>query len=168
MPEQVLTSKVIKLREAGWSMPKIARYFAVSTVAVYKYLARYAPHLTGRRLMQGVCEICGREGKVHADHDHARGCERGLLCPTCNRALGMFYDDPTRLANAVKYLAKYAVFVPATNASDSEKAKVRRMPRLPKVQGVAGTILVRDLRTNQEYLWVDASPSLTTPTVVND
>ena len=42
----------------------------------------------------------------HFDHDHITGQFRGLLCVTCNIALGGFKDDPKILRNAIKYLAR--------------------------------------------------------------
>lgn len=61
----------------------------------------------------GVCKICGgsnsesaRKNSLYIDHDHVTGVVRGLLCDRCNRGLGMFLDDPTRLLQAVSYLTK--------------------------------------------------------------
>lgn len=56
-----------------------------------------------------TCAICGRtEEEVgrphHVDHCHQRGHVRGVLCEPCNRALGMFGDDPARLEAAATYL----------------------------------------------------------------
>lgn len=66
----------------------------------------------------GVCAICCEpppEGAASfsVDHDHAccatrklscGKCVRGLLCPDCNRAIGMFNDDPKILMRAAEYL----------------------------------------------------------------
>lgn len=56
------------------------------------------------------CAICGaphsdEKWKVLVvDHDHETGNIRGLLCMTCNKALGYFRDNINNLRNAIKYL----------------------------------------------------------------
>lgn len=55
------------------------------------------------------CVICGNEDEVEGrrlaiDHCHTSGQVRGLLCGPCNRGLGLFYDKPELLENAIKYL----------------------------------------------------------------
>jgi len=58
----------------------------------------------------GVCAICGKEeaisskGVLSVDHDHKSGKVRGLLCDTCNRGLGHFFDNTEYLTNAILYL----------------------------------------------------------------
>lgn len=57
----------------------------------------------------GCCDICdnppdGKWKELVYDHDHVSGNFRGLLCDSCNRALGLFRDDPKVLANAKIYL----------------------------------------------------------------
>ena len=57
----------------------------------------------------GGCAVCGRppkQGKsLHVDHDHETGYVRGLLCFSCNAALGHFHDDIDRIDAALTYVA---------------------------------------------------------------
>jgi len=41
------------------------------------------------------------------DHDHRTGKIRGLLCNACNTAIGLFEEDVTRFAEAVRYLRRH-------------------------------------------------------------
>jgi len=57
----------------------------------------------------GCCAICRnalkREGRgINVDHDHVTGAVRGLLCPACNKGLGLFRDSIESLSNAQAYL----------------------------------------------------------------
>jgi len=56
------------------------------------------------------CDICKIEllnsSVSFVDHDHETGIIRGILCNTCNRALGMFKDNVRVLESAVLYLKK--------------------------------------------------------------
>ncbi len=63
----------------------------------------------------GVCAICGlKETFIHkktnqaaslaVDHCHTTGVVRGLLCKSCNTALGHFKDNTDNLVSAIKYL----------------------------------------------------------------
>lgn len=65
-------------------------------------------------VQSGKCAICsvellprGRQpNAVAVDHNHDTGAVRGLLCQACNRGIGLFYDNPTVLQSAAKYLEK--------------------------------------------------------------
>jgi DNA-directed RNA polymerase subunit RPC12/RpoP len=54
------------------------------------------------------CAICRKEftngWSINIDHNHKTSKVRGLLCPNCNRALGLFKDDVRRLKRAVQYV----------------------------------------------------------------
>jgi hypothetical protein len=60
----------------------------------------------------GVCAICHQprpeERTLHVDHDHATGAIRGLLCFTCNNALGDFRDSAELFHAAADYLDRDA------------------------------------------------------------
>ena len=53
-----------------------------------------------------ICHISTPRGKNtwHVDHNHKTGRVRGVLCITCNIALGMLHDDPDRARAAAYYL----------------------------------------------------------------
>jgi hypothetical protein len=63
----------------------------------------------------GRCAVCQKPERTSrcallaVDHDHVTGAVRGLLCSFCNRAIGMFDDDPAVLARAIKYLEHAAL-----------------------------------------------------------
>lgn len=60
----------------------------------------------------GKCAICGStdsnnsrvSSRLFVDHCHATGAVRGLLCSSCNHAIGLLKDNTTLLANAIAYL----------------------------------------------------------------
>jgi hypothetical protein len=59
------------------------------------------------------CCICGKENKsgkrFPVDHCHTTLKIRGILCDQCNNGLGLFYDNPTFLESAIKYLNKSTI-----------------------------------------------------------
>ena len=60
----------------------------------------------------GKCDICGTDQAnsvrkdLYVDHCHATLKVRGLLCQSCNMALGLFKDDTQRLLTAADYLKR--------------------------------------------------------------
>ena len=56
----------------------------------------------------GLCIICceklPEDRKIHVDHDHYTGEVRGLLCPRCNLAVGIFENNKDLIGNIVDYL----------------------------------------------------------------
>lgn len=81
----------------------------------YQYQKKYGITLEEYNLLLekqgGKCAICGitREEcndkrALPVDHDHETGEVRGILCHSCNRAIGLFKDSPKNLRQAAYYL----------------------------------------------------------------
>ncbi|WP_434781126.1 endonuclease domain-containing protein [Amycolatopsis kentuckyensis] len=51
-----------------------------------------------------LCAICQRDTEIVGDHDHSTGRPRGILCRTCNLAVGNLRDDPALALRAAEYL----------------------------------------------------------------
>ncbi|MHA7261938.1 endonuclease VII domain-containing protein [Arthrobacter sp. TMN-37] len=73
----------------------------------------------------GGCAICGSSlradgARLSIDHDHrccageasCGNCIRGILCPNCNRGLGLFQDQPDLLKKAIAYLVLNSIYPP--------------------------------------------------------
>ena len=61
-----------------------------------------------------ACACCGRtpeeiggKSPMHIDHCHEGGQVRDLLCRYCNTALGMLYEDVTRVRQLGVYILKH-------------------------------------------------------------
>lgn len=52
------------------------------------------------------CDLDAEHVRVHIDHDHRTGKTRGVLCQSCNLALGHLHDDPIIAASALNYLLR--------------------------------------------------------------
>lgn len=56
----------------------------------------------------GVCGICKRASEKQwglvVDHNHQTGRVRGLLCDTCNVAIGLLDEDAARLSMALEWI----------------------------------------------------------------
>lgn len=60
----------------------------------------------------GVCAVCGTSDPGskkgwHVDHSHITQKIRGVLCATCNIALGMVNDSIERLNQLTQYLFRH-------------------------------------------------------------
>jgi hypothetical protein len=92
----------------------------------------------------GGCAICGRppaDGKsLHVDHQHESGTVRGLLCFTCNGALGMLNEDEEVLARAFDYVSAHG-FVPSRARELMDLARLRAASLVTAGVGKAGSRL---------------------------
>jgi hypothetical protein len=52
------------------------------------------------------CEICGKQDNLCYDHCHQTMRFRGILCRSCNKAIGALGDTLQSVLSAVKYLSK--------------------------------------------------------------
>lgn len=102
--------------------PKVVRLWSLQASrakkinAYYRKLYKITLEDYGRLffIQCGACAICGDEAKdkpLVVDHDHATGEVRGLLCGTCNSAIGLLKDDPEVIVKAALYL--YNLRLPA-------------------------------------------------------
>lgn len=80
-------------------------------IRINSRVARYGMTLEDFRTLwdsqHGQCAICGLgldKAKYRIDHDHKTGKVRGILCASCNTALGLFKDSPDSLNRAMSYL----------------------------------------------------------------
>lgn len=66
-----------------------------------------------RSEQNNCCAICGihesltRKKILCVDHCHKTGKVRGLLCDTCNRAIGLLKDSPESLYSAYNYVSGF-------------------------------------------------------------
>lgn len=67
-------------------------------------------------VQNGVCNIChnpDNKRKLSVDHNHLTGKVRGLLCRTCNLAIGNIKEDVQIAENIIIYLKKHTDYVKA-------------------------------------------------------
>lgn len=81
-----------------------------------KYGITLATYLEMAQQQDYRCAVCGEEESelragipkaMAIDHCHTTGKVRELLCNSCNKGLGYFYDRPTLLTLASAYLIKH-------------------------------------------------------------
>ena len=76
-----------------------------------KYKLTYCDYKNMLNNQENKCAICKKRsqnvGRLHVDHSHVTGKNRGLLCVSCNTVLVKFHDSITDLQQAILYLQKY-------------------------------------------------------------
>lgn len=67
-------------------------------------------------LLDKGCQVCGTKKQLSLDHNHeicsskkvCEKCFRGILCMSCNTALGSLKNDRERLESMIKYIDEYS------------------------------------------------------------
>ena len=54
-----------------------------------------------------ICKTSLAENPYAVDHSHMTGKVREILCHSCNKGIGFFYESTESLANAILYLQKH-------------------------------------------------------------
>lgn len=114
-PEQVARKKLRRVQWGSNNPERVEVYKKQSAAKKFGLCVSAYETLLART---SACEICGttdpgpcRSGKRTwcRDHDHNVAVlhVRGMLCTSCNKGLGAFYDDPAKLAAAIAYLERW-------------------------------------------------------------
>jgi hypothetical protein len=87
-----------------------ARWFLRAKLAVYGLTPESFAAIVEQQ--GNLCGLCRRAFKssvdTQVDHCHQTGRVRGVLCFTCNKALGMFGDNEAGIQRALAYLQQPA------------------------------------------------------------
>ena len=141
--------KGYNLKRRGSPRPRVRKSLEEYNIERVVYMRKWRYGLTPQQwellfTSQGsCCAICNtstpNRGKGWVvDHDHKTGQVRGILCSTCNLAMGVFSDDPDLLNRAVTYLHTTPVveaFVRSgTGRRDSKGSRQGRGPRMTTEQ----------------------------------
>lgn len=94
-------------RERRNKEPELTKLNAFKRHIRVKYGISYETFLRLRAEQNNLCAICSGELiDPHIDHCHESGRVRGILCFTCNTALGKFKDSIEILRSAISYLQR--------------------------------------------------------------
>jgi hypothetical protein len=93
-----------KKRDRRWHLLRMAKRVGLGFLdpPLARRVFRQILRSDGKR-----CGICGKTGKLVADHCHKRKRHRGRLCHPCNTAIVLMKDDITRLRHAAMYLEEF-------------------------------------------------------------
>jgi hypothetical protein len=100
-----------KLNKANKDYQRLRRKSKEGKDCYYKYkynitFDEYSALLEGQNSCCAICKKKPTNKHLAVDHCHKTGKIRGLLCNSCNRAIGLMKDDITLLKNSIKYLTK--------------------------------------------------------------
>jgi len=93
---------------ASWKKNKHGqRYMCKRRMGItYEQYLTYVEDLTKKQ--DNKCAICGQTKKLGLDHNHKTKFIRGLLCHSCNVAIGFLQENVIYLKSAINYLKKYS------------------------------------------------------------
>jgi Recombination endonuclease VII len=92
----------------------------------------------------GVCAGCGKvpgKTRLHVDHRHSDGLVRGLICWSCNSALGKLRDSEDRLERLLRYiknppatqvLGRERFGLPCRTGTKKSRKMIRKIKQLKK------------------------------------
>lgn len=91
------------------------RYFENNPGARQRTRIKYHYNLTMEEYQKLIeehenkCAVCDKprselKKELDIDHCHTTGKIRGLLCPNCNKALGLLNDDPSVIERLLNYI----------------------------------------------------------------
>lgn len=107
-PSEVRSVKAKRLRKGYPDWEKLGEKPRTAESRRKKLLAKYGMSVREFDEMSAAqdhrCAICRKNRRLVIDHDHQSGRVRGLLCVSCNAALGVFGDSPQGLTVASQYL----------------------------------------------------------------
>jgi len=104
-PKKVLSNTPSALRKRKWRAENPERYLRNNREAAWRLWGIDIDEANKIRDSVKECFICGLiSDKLHVDHIHGVGKIRGMLCPTCNKGLGLFKDNPKLLQRAAEYV----------------------------------------------------------------
>lgn len=102
----IYCKECVYLKVNTWNKENPEKHFLMVKNNHYKtnYKISYNDYLELYDKQEGCCKICNKHKELlHVDHEEGTFKVRSLLCGTCNRGIGMFYENPIYLYNAAKY-----------------------------------------------------------------
>jgi hypothetical protein len=104
-------ARILRYSQAYTKLPKV-RIAARESHLRLTYGISVAAYDQLLKDQNGGCTVCGVlatseiHGVLGVDHNHETGVVRGLLCHSCNVALGHGRDDPRKLRKLAEYLER--------------------------------------------------------------
>ena len=130
-PEAKLKRKIYKTTEAGrranlkYTRKPEIRKRRKERRLIARYGITQEQYNTLLEIQGGRCAICLEKKKsFHLDHNHKSGQIRGLLCSSCNMAIGLMKEDFVKLYLAEEYLKSF-LRMPARQALSSHAQNSR-------------------------------------------